>query len=33
MIVPHTVPLTEARAMVARGEIPDLKTAMALMLV
>ena len=33
MIVPHTVTLVEARAMVARGEIPDLKTAMALMLV
>lgn len=33
MIVPHTVTLAEAKAMVLRGEIPDLKTAMALMLV
>jgi hypothetical protein len=33
MIVPHTVTLAEARDMIARGEMPDLKSAMALMLV
>ncbi|MCU0255216.1 MAG: NUDIX hydrolase [Vicinamibacterales bacterium] len=33
LIVVHTVPLAEARAMVGRGEIRDLKTAMALELV
>ena len=33
MITAHTVTLAEAKAMVQRGEIPDLKTAMALMLV
>ena len=33
MIVPYTVTLAEAKAMVLRGEIPDLKTAMALMMV
>ena len=33
MITTHTVTLAEAKAMVLRGEIADLKTAMALMLV
>jgi ADP-ribose pyrophosphatase len=33
MIEVHTVAVTEAKAMVMRGEIPDLKTAMALMMV
>ena len=33
MIIPHTVTLAEARAMIARGEIPDMKTAIALMMV
>lgn len=33
LILPQTVTLAEARAMVARGEIPDMKSAMALLLV
>jgi ADP-ribose pyrophosphatase len=33
LIVPQTVTLVEARAMVARGDIPDMKSALALLLV
>jgi ADP-ribose pyrophosphatase len=33
MIVPHTVTLAQAKAMVALGEIPDMKTAVALMMI
>jgi ADP-ribose pyrophosphatase len=33
VIVPHTVSVTEARQMLARGEITDMKTALALSLI
>lgn len=33
LILPQTVTLAEARAMIARGQIPDMKSALALLLV